>query len=494
MCWEKARGTGPYPKYETDKDKHVKDPSLGSPVKDIPRSSMTEQTEANDPQKGEIRMIAGGPAGGDSQRARKAQVRETYGTAVREVMDIELANDAPLIQFDQKERSGPRTPDNDALVITALLAYYEIECVFIDSGSSADILFGEAYDQMQVGDVPLEAVDTSLKEKNTGGGIGRRNSNKRGKDPIPRPEPKEKALSRFNLWRNSSLSNSYQDLEGIDPVVITHHLNLDPTIKPVKKKKRPFGLEKDKIIQGKVNKLLAAGHIREIQFSEWLSNVVLVPKPGATYQRLVDKNIPTSTGQEHGGVRGRYAHKKEVLRPTQTRGHLGHGTPHQHQRSATTDGENSCTQSIYLKIRRKRPTIFQTLRKVKNFEWTEECQQAFEDLKAYLAKLHLLVKPIPGDTLYLYISSTSQAVSSVLVREEDGTQTPIYYVSKVLNGAESRHPPIEKMALALVITARKLRPLLPFLPCGGQNQHPVEASPRQTRNIRATSKMGDRVE
>ncbi|KAL0451511.1 UNVERIFIED_CONTAM: Retrovirus-related Pol polyprotein from transposon opus [Sesamum latifolium] len=41
-------------------------------------------------------------------------------------------------------------------------------------------------------------------------------------------------------------------------------------------------------------------------------------------------------------------------------------------------------------------TFFKTLRKVKNFEWIEECQQAFEGLKAYLAKLPLLVKPILG--------------------------------------------------------------------------------------------------
>ncbi|KAL0400409.1 UNVERIFIED_CONTAM: hypothetical protein Sradi_2384200 [Sesamum radiatum] len=77
-------------------------------------------------------------------------------------MDVEPANDAPLIQFNQKERSRPRTPVNDALVIKALLANYEIELVFIDLGSSADILLREAYDQILLGDVPLESVDTSL--------------------------------------------------------------------------------------------------------------------------------------------------------------------------------------------------------------------------------------------------------------------------------------------------------------------------------------------
>ncbi|KAL0458622.1 UNVERIFIED_CONTAM: hypothetical protein Slati_0489400 [Sesamum latifolium] len=69
-------------------------------------------------------------------------------------MDVEPANDAPLIQFDQEEQSEPRMPGNDALVIITLLANYEIERVFIDSGISADILFGEVYDQMQLGDVP----------------------------------------------------------------------------------------------------------------------------------------------------------------------------------------------------------------------------------------------------------------------------------------------------------------------------------------------------
>ncbi|KAL0440598.1 UNVERIFIED_CONTAM: hypothetical protein Slati_2542800 [Sesamum latifolium] len=70
--------------------------------------------------------------------------------------------DVPLIQFGRAERSGPKTSHNDALVITALLANYEVGCIFKNSGSSADILFGEAYDQMQLGDSPLEKVNTSL--------------------------------------------------------------------------------------------------------------------------------------------------------------------------------------------------------------------------------------------------------------------------------------------------------------------------------------------
>ncbi|KAL0453660.1 UNVERIFIED_CONTAM: hypothetical protein Slati_1344100 [Sesamum latifolium] len=102
--------------------------------------------------------------------------------------------------------------------------------------------------------------------------------------------------------------------------------------------------------------------------------------------------------------------------------------------------------------------FFKTLRKTKTFQWDASCEHAFKELKDYLAKLPLLVKPSLGDTLYLYLSATPQAVSSVLLREMEGKQLPIYYVSKVLNGAEGRYTPIEKMALALVTTARRLRP------------------------------------
>ncbi|XP_077251934.1 uncharacterized protein LOC143891185 [Tasmannia lanceolata] len=50
------------------------------------------------------------------------------------------------------------------------------------------------------------------------------------------------------------------------------------------------------------------------------------------------------------------------------------------------------------------------------------------------------------------------ALAAVLVREEHSQQKPVYYVSKVLHDAEVRYQRVEKLAYALVMAARKLRP------------------------------------
>ncbi|KAL2240334.1 UNVERIFIED_CONTAM: Retrovirus-related Pol polyprotein from transposon [Sesamum indicum] len=102
--------------------------------------------------------------------------------------------------------------------------------------------------------------------------------------------------------------------------------------------------------------------------------------------------------------------------------------------------------------------FFKVLRKPKHFSWTPECDQALQELKEYLTKPPLLANPKEGETLMLYLGVSENAVSSVLVREEGGIQNPVYYVSKMLQVAESRYSDMEKLALALVVTARKLRP------------------------------------
>ena len=60
--------------------------------------------------------------------------------------------------------------------------------------------------------------------------------------------------------------------------------------------------------------------------------------------------------------------------------------------------------------------------------------------------------------LILYLTVSKEAVSLTLIREKEGVQWPNYYTSKSLLDAETRYPEVEKLALALMVDACKLRP------------------------------------
>jgi ribonuclease HI len=100
--------------------------------------------------------------------------------------------------------------------------------------------------------------------------------------------------------------------------------------------------------------------------------------------------------------------------------------------------------------------FFKILRKA--FEWNSECEEAFGKLKEYLINPPLLSRSDEGEILYLYLAISPSAISSALVRKDSEIQKPVYFTSKALHGAEERYPRIEKLAFALIVSARRLKP------------------------------------
>ena len=72
--------------------------------------------------------------------------------------------------------------------------------------------------------------------------------------------------------------------------------------------------------------------------------------------------------------------------------------------------------------------FYQLLRKWKGFQWDEECEKAFQDLKEYLTQAPMLTAPDPREDLFMYLSISNHAVSAVLLRDQ-GVQHPVYYIS-----------------------------------------------------------------
>ena len=100
--------------------------------------------------------------------------------------------------------------------------------------------------------------------------------------------------------------------------------------------------------------------------------------------------------------------------------------------------------------------FFQVLKKA--FQWDTKCEEAFSALKAYLSSPPILVSPIEGELLALYLAVSDFSTNAVPVRDKDRVQHPVYYCSHALREAEERYPRMEKLILALVIAAWKLRP------------------------------------
>jgi hypothetical protein len=98
----------------------------------------------------------------------------------------------------------------------------------------------------------------------------------------------------------------------------------------------------------------------------------------------------------------------------------------------------------------------------KKFEWTEEADAAFSQLKKVLSTPPVLVAPKEREPLVLYITATHQLVSTVLVlkqseeRKAHGVQRPVYFLSEFLSPSKPRYPHYQKLAYSVFTTAWKL--------------------------------------
>jgi hypothetical protein len=80
--------------------------------------------------------------------------------------------------------------------------------------------------------------------------------------------------------------------------------------------------------------------------------------------------------------------------------------------------------------------FFKLLKAKEKFEWSEEADTAFTELKQFLTSPPVLIAPREGETLLLYIAATNRVVSTTIVteREEDEhvykVQRPVYFITR----------------------------------------------------------------
>ncbi|GFS33374.1 hypothetical protein Acr_00g0028020 [Actinidia rufa] len=130
-----------------------------------PPNSPERRYGDNRPTAGDIQTIHGGfGSGGYSTSSRKRHARSAHGPADEEVYNLSspfVADQIP-ITFGNDDLRGVHLPHDDALVVSAVIANFNVQRILIDNGSSADILFISAFEKMKVGPNKLHPFHTPL--------------------------------------------------------------------------------------------------------------------------------------------------------------------------------------------------------------------------------------------------------------------------------------------------------------------------------------------
>ncbi|KAJ9544850.1 hypothetical protein OSB04_024557 [Centaurea solstitialis] len=227
--------------------------------------------------------------------------------------------DAAKLTFDQDDLSDVNQKHHDALVIQLTIGNCLTKRVLVDGGSSANVIFSDTLKIMGIDRSNIVRRTTTLvgfngDATNTLGEIVlpvfAKGINKQTKfNVIDCPSTYNAILGRPWIHDMKAIPSTYhqkikfpspwgehsdcfawshEDMVGINPDIISHKLNVDPSFKPVKQKRRKFAPERNKVINDEVDNLLKTGKIREVNYPDWLANVVVVQKKNGKWRVCID--------------------------------------------------------------------------------------------------------------------------------------------------------------------------------------------------------------
>nr|KYP74121.1 Retrovirus-related Pol polyprotein from transposon 297 family [Cajanus cajan] len=374
-------------------------------------------------------------------------------------------------------------------------------------------------------------------------------------------------------------------MPGIDPHFMCHKLSVCANARPIAQRKRKMGTDRKLAVEAEVAKLIEARFIREVQYTTWLTNVVMVRKPngkwrmctdytnlnkacpkdayplpnidrlvdgasghkfltfldaysgynqirmhpgdeekiafitdsanycyqvmpfglknvGATYQRLMNKVFRNQIGKNMEVYVDDMVVKSEDLdrhlsdlvevfqqlrrhdmrlnpekyvfgvfggkflgfmlsargieaNPEKYQAIVGMRSPQNLKEVQRLAGRLTSLSRFLPCLAETAKPIIRLLKKVK-FEWSADCEEAFQTLKQRLGSPPIPSKPDPRENIIVYLCVSDEAISAVLVQEKE-VQQPVYFISRMLQDSETRYQLLEKVALGLVHTARRLR-------------------------------------
>nr|GEX72785.1 hypothetical protein [Tanacetum cinerariifolium] len=273
------------------------------------------------------------------------------------------------------------------------------------------------------------------------------------------------------------------DMTGVPRRIIEHALNVNPSLDPVRQKRRTFSIEKSRVVTNEVVEWVKAGIVRPVKYLTYISNPVLVKKGDGTWRMCIDfKNLNSACPKDYYPLPNINCKAGRLNLPVPNRKELG-GICGRHEMSLLSGGWK--VSRIHGNIRRNQSEP----QKDKGFgrPSTHEAEEAFQQMKKLIMDLPSLTPPREKETLYAYLAVSAEAVSAVLLTDRKGRQCPVQYVSRTLIEAERNYSLMEKLALALIHMTRILRRYF--------EAHPVKVITDQLiKNILNNTEISEKIE
>ena len=115
------------------------------------------------PPVGDIRMIVGGTATTrSSKKARKTYLKMVQNVQLTGSVPKIARKEIPIIGFSEEDARRLHHPHDDALVVSIRVGDYNVHWMLVDNGSSADILYYSAFQQMRIDRARLIPTNASL--------------------------------------------------------------------------------------------------------------------------------------------------------------------------------------------------------------------------------------------------------------------------------------------------------------------------------------------
>ncbi|GJQ89428.1 reverse transcriptase domain-containing protein [Tanacetum coccineum] len=266
------------------------------------------------------------------------------------------------------------------------------------------------------------------------------------------------------------------NMTGVPRSIAEHKLNIRKGYSLVRQKKRGQAPKRAKSIQAEVQKLVEARIMREVgrNLEVYVDDLVikshieeeLLRDIEETFRMLRKINMKLNPKKcTFGAVEGMflgYVVGPEGIKsfPDKVDTVLQLPSPQTIKEVQSLNGKLAGLNIFLSKSAEKSLPPFKTLKnctKKSDLCWTSDAEKAFRELKQHLSKLPTLVAPRPQEELIMYLSASHGAVGAVLMTERNTVQTPVYFISRALQGPEVNYTPMEKLVLALVFAAKRLR-------------------------------------